>query len=188
MNHLTTVKDSQRMEIRHRMKTLDDTYCHTSDEKIFQSVVSLPEYQMASVIFCYISVGREVDTRKLLHQAWADGKRTAVPRCIGKGIMEAYEITSYDDLVPGLYHIPEPSATCTLISLHEIDLSVVPCISCDRTKRRLGHGGGYYDRYLSGLSAPSVALCREQLLLDEVCCETHDQPVDFLITENTIYR
>ena len=31
-------------------------------------------------------------------------------------------------------------------------------------------------------------LCREQLLLDEVSCEEHDQSVSILITENTIYR
>ena len=67
------------------------------------------------MIFCYVSVKKEVDTRRLLKQAWGDGKRTAVPRCIDKGIMEPYEITSFNDLIPGLYNIPEPAKHCPLV-------------------------------------------------------------------------
>lgn len=188
MEHTIITKDTQRTEIRKRTKLLTDNYCITSDQRIFQSLITLPEYQQASMIFCYVSVGREADTRALLQKAWTDGKRTAVPRCIGKGIMKPYEITSFDDLIPGLYNIPEPSEHCPLIDLADIDFAVVPCLSCDRERRRLGHGGGYYDRTLASLSAPSAALCREQLLLDEICCEEHDQQVDILITENRIYR
>ena len=102
--------------------------------------------------------------------------------------MEPYEITSFNDLIPGLYNIPEPAKHCPLVNLADIDFAIVPCLSCDRKKRRLGHGGGYYDRTLAKLTAPSAALCREQLLLDEVSCEEHDQSVSILITENTIYR
>lgn len=140
------------------------------------------------MIFCYVSVGKEADTRSLLQKAWVDGKRTAVPRCIDKGIMKPYEITSFNNLIPGLYHIPEPSESCSLIDLDDIDFAIVPCLSCDRKRNRLGHGGGYYDRTLSKLAAPSAALCRERLLLDKIYCEPHDQKVDILITENTIYR
>lgn len=88
--------------------------------------------------------------------------------CIDKGIMEPYEITSFNDLIPGLYNIPEPAKHCPLVNLADIDFAIVPCLSCDRKRRRLGHGGGYYDRTLAKLTAPSAALCREQLLLDEV--------------------
>ena len=188
MNNHITDKKTQRNEIRKRIQQSAPTYCHSSEQRIFQSVLSLPEYQNASMIFCYVSVEKEVDTRSLLKQAWADGKRTAVPRCINKGIMEPYEITSFDDLIPGLYHIPEPSKSCPLVYLADIDFAIVPCLSCDRERHRLGHGGGYYDRTLAKLTAPSAALCREKLLLDKICCEEHDQKVDILITEKKIYR
>ncbi len=188
MNHTIITKNTQRTEIRKRTKLLTDDYCHTSNQKIIQSALSLPEYQQSSMIFCYVSVEKEVDTRSLLKQAWADGKCTAVPRCIGKGIMEPYEISSFDDLIPGLYNIPEPSERCPLVDLADIDFAIVPCLSCDRKRRRLGHGGGYYDRTLIKLTAPSAALCREALLLDEICCEEHDQKIDILVTEKKIYR
>lgn len=188
MNNCITDKKTQRNEIRSRLQQSAPTYCYSSDQLIFQSIITLPEYQNASMIFCYVSVKKEVDTRRLLKQAWADGKRTAVPRCIDKGIMEPYEITSFNDLIPGLYNIPEPAKHCPPVNLADIDFAIIPCLSCDRKRRRLGHGGGYYDRTLAKLTAPSAALCREQLLLDEVSCEEHDQSVSILITENTIYR
>lgn len=175
MNNYISDKKMQRNEIRNRLQQSTLTYCYSSDQHIFQSIITLPEYQNASMIFCYVSVKKEVDTRRLLKQAWADGKRTAVPRCIDKGIMEPYEITSFNDLIPGLYNIPEPAKHCPLVNLADIDFAIVPCLSCDRKRRRLGHGGGYYDRTLAKLTAPSAALCREQLLLDEVNCEEHDR-------------
>lgn len=188
MNNHVTDKKAQRGEIRNRLQLLESAYCHAADHHILQSIITLPEYQQASMIFCYVSVNKEVDTRLLLQKAWSDGKRTAVPRCIDKGIMKPYEITSLGDLIPGLYDIPEPSERCPLVALTDIDFAIVPCLSCDRKRRRLGHGGGYYDRTLARLTAPSAALCREQLLLDEVSCDEHDQSVDILITENRIYR
>lgn len=188
MNHTNIIKQTQRMEVRKHTNLLSDSYCVLSDQNIFQSIISLQEYQNASMIFCYVSVEKEVDTRRLLKQAWANGKHTAVPRCINKGIMEPYEITSFDDLIPGLYNIPEPFKSCPPVDLANIDFAIVPCLSCDRERHRLGHGGGYYDRALAKLTAPSVALCREELLLDEICCEEHDQKVDILVTEKKIYR
>lgn len=181
-------KSEQRSYIRQKLTALSTDYCSRADQQIFRSVTALPEYRQASFLFCYISVGKEVDTRRLITQAWADGKRVAAPRCIGKGVMELFEIRSFDDLQPGRYRIPEPAAHCRPVSCGEIDFAVIPCLSCDRDRRRLGHGGGYYDRYLADSGAPSAALCREKLLLDAVCTEPHDRSVDLLITESRTCR
>lgn len=180
-------KHTQRKEIRRRIKNLTPEYCLSSDASIFHSILTLPEYQNASCIFCYVSTGREIDTRPILENAWSLGKRTAVPRCISKGIMELFEIRSWADLEIGSYQIPEPKFYCMPVSSSEIDFAVIPCLSCDRKRNRLGHGGGYYDRYLADTAFPSAALCREKLLLDCVCHETHDRPVNMVITEASIY-
>lgn len=181
-------KHTQRQEIRSRIEKLDPSYCKLADEAITDFVQNLSEYQKASCIFCYISIGKEVDTRSIIRHAWKSGKRVVVPKCTGKGVMELFEIRSYQDLTPGAYHIPEPGAHCLPVKSSEIDFAIIPCLSCDRTKKRLGHGGGYYDRYLADATFTTAALCREQLLLDHVCCEPHDIPVDMVITEAKIYR
>lgn len=180
-------KSAQREEIRRRMNTLTPEYCLASDALICRSIQMLPEYQNASCIFCYISVGKEISTKAILKDAWASGKRVAVPRCTSKGIMNLFEIHSAKDLEPGSYQIPEPKSYCTPVNPSEPGFAIVPCLSCDRKRNRLGHGGGYYDRYLADAAFPTAAVCREKLLLDHVCCEIHDQPVDFVITETAIY-
>lgn len=181
-------KQSQRTDIRRRLEALPLSDCQNTDQKIFTSIRKLPEYQNAAFIFCYISVKKEVDTRQLIQQAWKDHKRIAVPKCIDYGRMELRQLASFAELTDGRYGIPEPDSHCPIVSLEEIDFAIIPCLSCDRDRNRLGHGGGYYDRCLANLAAPSAALCRESLLLDSVCCESHDQAVDLVVTESHIYR
>ena len=68
-------------------------------------------------------------------------------------------------------------------------LILVPALCYDRLCRRLGQGGGYYDRYLAGYGGATVGLCREGLLQEAVPVEAHDRPVDCVLTEReTILR
>lgn len=180
-------KHIQREEIRRRINKLTPEYCLISDKAICLSILALPVYQNASCIFCYISTIKEVDTHPIIQNAWSSGKRIAVPRCISEGIMEAFEIRSWEDLTDGKYQIAEPKAHCALVTPSEIDFAIIPCLSCDRKKNRLGHGSGYYDRYLVNTTFPTAAVCREQALLDHVCYEPHDHPMDMVITEIAIY-
>ena len=62
MNNYISDKKTQRNEIRDRLQQSTLTYCYSSDQHIFQSIITLPEYQNASMIFCYVSVKKEVDT------------------------------------------------------------------------------------------------------------------------------
>lgn len=180
-------KHTQREEIRRRIKKITPEYCRKSDESICRLILDLTEYRHASCIFCYISVNREINTRPIIENAWNLGKRVAVPRCISKGIMKLFEIHTWQDLETGRYQIPEPKTYCKPVSPSEIDFAIVPCLSCDRRKNRLGHGSGFYDRYLSDAAFPVAAVCREKLLLETICCESHDQSVDMVITEADIY-
>lgn len=181
-------KHMQRKEIRNRMKNLDPCYCQTADKVIQQYIFSLPEYRKASFLFCYVSIGQEVDTRSLMEEAWQSGKRIAVPKCLPGGRMDLLEIHSFQDLEAGAFGIPEPKAFCSPASLSQIEFALIPCLSCDRGGNRLGHGGGYYDRCLAGASFPTAALCRERLLLEQIYCEPHDRPVSMVISEKGIFK
>ena len=70
----------------------------------------------------------------------------------------------------------------------EIDAAVIPCTSCDRKGRRLGKGGGYYDRYLSDVKFSKIVICREKLMLDEVVTDKFDVAMDIVVTESETIR
>ena len=182
----------QKRELRNSLKArrmlLDVGYCKESDAEILRFLKELECYREAKVIFSYVSMPGEVDTKRFIKEALAEGKRIAVPRCEPKGIMEAYEITGLDDLEPGVWGIGEPKQQCPGILPEDIDLCVIPCIASTSAGVRLGYGGGYYDRYLPRTDAVRVLLCRDQMICEEIPQEIHDCQMDVVITERRIIR
>ena len=61
------------------------------------------------------------------------------------------------------------------IQPEEIDLAVIPCCTCSQTGRRLGYGGGYYDRYLGRVAGVKAVICRDRIMRDDIPVEEHDQ-------------
>lgn len=181
-------KAALRRLIRARNAALTPQETHASNRKIFQRLTALPAYQSAKTVFCFVGTAREIDTIPIIREMWSRNVRTAVPLCISQGIMEARIITSMADLHEGSYGLLEPKPGSIKMQPHEIDLSIVPCVGCDRHCNRLGQGGGYYDRYLKNRSFLAVSLCREVLMSEEMPVETWDQAVDMVITETRIYE
>ena len=187
-----TALKQQKKRIREEIRRLRDTMQREEREKadcrIREYLLTLPQYRSAKVVFCYVSAGHEIDTHPFLLRVLQDGKRLAVPLCTGRGIMEARQILSLDQLKAGSYGLPEPESDTPLILPGEIDLAVVPCVACSHTGKRLGHGGGYYDRYLrTGHAIPAVVLCREAEVREDIPMEAHDVIFDRVITENGVF-
>ena len=176
-------KNEKRKEIKQKQSILSPEYCHFADKAICNRILSLHEFQTADVIFCYISMENEIDTRPIIENAWMMKKKVAVPKCTKKGCMELYQIHSYEDLEAGKYGIPEPKSKCLPVPPNTIDFAVIPCLSCDLEGWRLGHGGGYYDRYLEHTDFITAVVCRHQLLSECICHETHDNRMNIVVTE-----
>ncbi|MEE1228083.1 MAG: 5-formyltetrahydrofolate cyclo-ligase [Lachnospiraceae bacterium] len=179
-----------RKEVYSRIAALDDTYKKEADRAIVNNLLALPEYQAAKTVFCFVGTEHEINTRPFLLQALEDGKRVAVPLCIRRGFMDAKLITSLDDLKEseGKYKLWEPAKNAPMILAREIDFSVIPCLTCDHEGNRLGHGGGFYDRYFKQIpDCPSAIICREKIISDDIPTEFHDQSFDKVVTEKGVY-
>ena len=186
---VSAAKKALRAEVRKTVSGLSAEYCKEADREIFQQVISLPEYRNADAIFCFVSMPYEADTRKIISDALSKGKRIGVPRCEGKGIMNAYEIRLPErDLSPGIWDIPEPAADAPLMDPASFSLVLVPCCTTARDGRRLGFGGGFYDRYLLKTNAVRAVLCREQVMRDDIPTNSHDLSMDIVISERGVTR
>ncbi len=160
-----------------------------SSEAICARVIESAEFRSASFAVLFASFGSEVDTTSLMAATLAAGKRLALPRVHPvTRELELREVQSIEkDLAPGLWDIPEPvPAGCPEVALEEIDFVLVPGVAFDRDRRRLGYGGGYYDRILARLSpgVPAIAICFGAQLVPEVPADHHDLRVPVIITEN----
>ena len=153
-----------------------------------QRLCLLPQWQAAQTVFCFASQGPEPDTLPLLQAALAEGKQLCVPRCTGPGVMELRQIRSFEELVPGAYGILEPPMTAPLTDPDDVDLAILPCLTCNHLGQRLGQGGGYYDRFLSNYRGGTVLLCREKLIREEIPLEPHDYPIPWVLTEVGLYE
>jgi len=176
-------KAALRRCLKEQRSTLDPGLCAQWDAEIARKVIASEWFANADMVFCYVSVGREVDTAPILEAAWQQGKQVAVPRCAAKGQMDFFVINSREDLVPGAYHIPQPKETCPRAEATPASLCVVPALSFDKMGYRIGYGGGYYDRFLAQFPGKSVGLVRSVFLVPKLPTDEYDLAVDAVISE-----
>lgn len=155
-----------------------------SDRLLLERFLALPQVTEAASLLLFYGMGGEPDTERLLEPLFAAGKTVALPHCLPGGKLEARRYLGASRLTPGPYNIPEPDGSCPVIPRDSFDVILIPNLCCDRACYRLGHGGGYYDRYLPGFSGVTIALCRDKLLQPRLPVEAHDLPVGLVVTES----
>lgn len=181
-------KQQLRAAVRALERTLPDGYCQGADRAIAAHLLAMPAYQAANGLFCFVGAAREIDTRPILEDALAAGKTLCVPLCVAEGVMELRRVTALSELRPGAYGILEPPGDSPRIDPDAVDFAVLPCLTCDHGGRRLGKGGGYYDRFLSAYRGGAVLVCRERLIRAEIPVEPHDYPVPWVLTELGLFE
>lgn len=177
-------KDALRQRVRATLRELSSEKAAETDRLILERLVALSAYTRAERIFLYVGIFPEIETAPLLARAVRDGKCVALPKSRPGGIMDFYAYEG--QLVPGLYGIPEPVSD-KLLYPGERDLLIVPGLGFTPEGKRLGQGGGYYDRYLEKHPCKTVALCRQAQMLSSIPTQWNDLPVEFVLTERNFY-
>lgn len=178
-------KDALRELARERKKTVPKEQEQKANEEIQLRLLQSPFFLEAESIFSYVSVEGEVDTKIILETSLQMGKRVFVPRCIpGKErLMDAVEIHSMDELSIQYFGLLEPKPEIPASEERNFDLSLIPCVMADKRGGRLGHGAGYYDRFLAKAQGKKLCLCFSWYLTEKIPMEEMDIPMDALLTE-----
>jgi 5-formyltetrahydrofolate cyclo-ligase len=146
------------------------------------------DFAAAVTVLLTLPFGSEWDSLPLLLAALERGKKVALPRVdTATRALELCRLTEPSrDVLPGYRGIPEPRAHCPLIAPDAIDWVLVPGVAFDLAGRRLGYGGGYYDRLLPRLRSgvPTIAGAYEIQRVDRVPAAPHDVRVQALVTES----
>ena len=95
-------------------------------------------------------------------------------------------------LEPGSFGILEPVGG-EVVALAEHDAVLVPMVAFDRHCRRLGQGGGFYDRALASLPSgagrtgpATIGVAHRFQRIDEIPCEPWDVPLDAIVTDTEV--
>ena len=165
--------------------------------QVFQHFGRTPAFKIYDVEEGEIRDSRVVETNGTGHGALAGflraleaelDARLVYPRCLGSGVMEAWQPEG--PWSRGPYGIEEPdTAASRLVEPEEIDAVLVPCVGFDGALRRLGHGAGYYDRYLPRCTkALCIGVAFEAQRLERVVTGEHDRSLDRIVTEREIIK
>ena len=144
-----------------------------------------------SIAALYCGLAGEVPTDRIRHAYLAAGARLYYPRVAERRTLAFYPHREGDGWETGPYGIPEPSNPAGVEPrLSGWDIIVVPGLAFDRRGNRLGHGFGYYDRFLGGMpeSVPRVGLAWASQRIPEVPVDAWDVPVHALVTEEGVIR
>lgn len=159
--------------------------------QIADTVKTIPEYAHAKTILFYVSSKpNEVDTHALIREALDRGARVLVPVTdFDRRKLDFSEIRQMDELIPARFGLLEPAPHAIRPArASEADVIIVPGVAFDTACRRIGFGGGYYDRLLSGEHAPAIALSYEGQFVERAPVDSNDMPVDIIVTEHAVYR
>lgn len=196
-NFIACKKRQQRRDCFAARACMSEEEKLKSDALICERLMENPAIKEAKTIFSYMPYTKEANISAFNEWAAENGKIVAFPKPIGKtGEMDFYVPI---DVVVGPYEIgpfgiKEPVAEMSRQCLPgEADVVILPCIGFDEDGRRLGHGGGFYDRYLerifkeegtAPMSGPSIVMVAYELQrLFEVCTDEHDRSADYLVTD-----
>lgn len=179
-------KKAIRKQIFAARRDCSQEQIRTWSREITARVLSLPEFQEAKQILVYADYNHEVMTGEIIKAAWKAGKETAVPRVTGKDMVFC-ALTDFSQLSPGYFGIPEPETGEPVT--WENALMLMPGVAFDSQCRRVGYGGGFYDRYLElHPDLKRVALAFEFQVLSQVPTEPTDISPEILVTEKRILR
>lgn len=185
---LNAQKQAARRAARQQLAQISPQEFSTIGVAMWQTLQAQPAWQSAESVFCFVGALHEPDTMPILQGALSAGKQLLVPRIAGPGQMQLVPLQSLEQLQPGAFGILEPGQALPAVPAGSgVQLAVLPCLAATRSGARLGHGGGYYDRFLANYSGQRLILCPEALLAQSLPTGPLDEPAQAVLTEKALY-
>ena len=187
---LSSIHD-QKSQLRQRCKTirkeLGEESRHWFGIAICAHLSTWDIFRQAETILTYMPIRGEVDLRPLLIDF--PEKHWLLPRILpgeeGHMVFHPYDP---NNLIVHPFGMAEPSSRLPQIPPDEIQLVLAPGLAFDRNGWRLGYGGGYFDRFLTGFKGVSVGVVFQALLLETLPHGEYDVPMNWLVTENGLVQ
>jgi len=181
-----TKNDQRKIAYQNRQK-LSDSDKQSFSVEISSKLFELDCIQSAKNVLSYMATEDEVNLSYFAKHA--KDKKISYPVSYAKGIMQAYLPNSEESFVVGKFGIVSPKEEdSSLVDPKDIDVVIVPCVGFSDNMKRLGHGAGYYDRYLEKCKkAKFVCVAFEAQKLKNVVTDQYDKLMDIIVTEKKIY-
>ncbi|GAA97033.1 uncharacterized protein L969DRAFT_96920 [Mixia osmundae IAM 14324] len=208
MSALRAQKKALRKDFTARLARVTEAELAAQSQRVTEKLFQTPSYVQAGRISCYtsLSVG-EIRTDAIIRDALARGKAVFIPYCPPESktimrMLRLLDVHAFDELQANRWGIRELASDRQSIggeALDEdamLDMIIMPGLAFDQARNRLGHGRGYYDRYLDRCHALAsrtathppltVALAlTEQMSHTPLPVDEHDRKPDMILYAGT---
>lgn len=157
------------------------------DEIIINKVINNKYFINCECVLLYLPLKNEVNTRKLIDISLKNNKSVGLPKTY-KDKVNFIKIESLNweqNLTKGMFNILEPKNGEIISSFSKKTIIIVPSIALGKDGSRIGHGKGYYDKFLENKKdITKIGICRNYLLFDKVPTDENDIFLDLIISSN----
>lgn len=186
-------KRQLRQDKRQLRRRLSPQQQQQASQKLLQQLRRLPEYRRAKRIAGYIANDGEISLSELFRHAKLKNKSSYLPVVKATGKMQFYRYYPGQFLRSNHFGIGEPSHRRGPQNISDLDIIFLPLVAFDRSGRRLGMGGGFYDRtlqtHLRNQARPLlIGLAHSLQETGAVPTDSWDIPLDLIITDQQILR
>lgn len=186
----TMSKDDVRAMLRQRGQSFDAAERIAASEMACARLLGTPWFASARNVMLYAAMDSELDVALVARECRRTGRMVALPAVDwAAGTMTARRVDDWGSvLVAGKHGVREPRGDTPLVEVEDLDLIIVPGLGFGRDRTRLGRGGGFYDRFLSGESirAARVGIGFSWQVLATVPTTDSDVTLDGVVTDRDV--
>ncbi len=166
----------------------------TASLEVSAALWRLPFMSRSNRIAVYFAVGREIDCRFLIEEAWSRGRKVFLPVVTNDGMAFA-QYRASTPILRNRFGIPEPvCAPARFINPSDIDVVLAPLVAFDERGNRIGMGAGFYDRSFRFLKQRTrwlrprlVGLAHELQKAAQIKASSWDVPLHTVVTDRRTY-
>lgn len=176
-------KKELRLRMKSQLATITPQEYQDLNRNLYSNFIKLEILKKINFIMIYYSVRNEVKTIPIISYLLKLGKTVALPICTPERDLKAAIINDLSKLQPAQFGLLEPEPGAALLDYGKLELIVVPGVAFDQKGYRLGHGAGYYDRFL--VKTPNgfkLGLAYDFQLIWEAPTESHDIKMNGILT------
>lgn len=163
---------------------------------IYEQLKQNPRFVSAGSVGLYMSTTNEADTTEAIKLCFQNKKLVFLPKCVEDPLtsskyMEMLKVESIEEVLAlkpaGPYGLKEPTSGENVMTSGVLDVLILPGVGFTEFGSRIGHGAGYYDKFLSqfhrdfGKVPFLIGLALTEQIVEEVPLEEHDWKLDLVI-------
>ena len=190
--------NSAKLNLRKKMKTIIAQLSAEEKQRqsriVFEKLRSLKQFQESKRVSSYLSTNDEINTVPILKHMFEVKKEVFIPRYKGKQMemVKLFSMKDYENLPVTKWNIKQPSFNEPRENALEtggLDLILLPGVAFSLSGKRLGHGMGYYDKFLDLCLKKQqkrphlIAVAFNEQLREDIPTTENDVLLDLILTE-----